>query len=274
MAMGFLAMRQMAERMQEWDIVGKAGAQTLRFKNQIEEIFWVDEFGSYAGMVDEKLKPQISDFEKEKGEFNHMPSVYLAHSRAGEKSRMVSALKRVDRPMSSNELGVFLGISNPDEGGFMPYSTNMAAVGAFNYGEQEQGLRFLRGTAKCLGHIMPGALPETVASDGDPNKFNLYESSHWEFLQLWSAALYCEGLVWGLLRVEPDAAWGKVKMTPKLPEGWPYAEIKNLRIGQTRLSVRIDKGNKATVTHIDGPELEVIIQDANDETVYASTFEG
>ena len=82
----------------------------------------------------------------------------------------------------------------------------------------------------------------------------------WCYLQLWSAATYIEGLVWGLLRIEPDAAQNKVTMTPKLPKDWSYAEFRNITIGNSRINVRLDKG-KTKVAHIDGPELEIQIQE-------------
>jgi len=107
---------------------------------------------------------------------------------------------------------------------------------------------------RTLGYTMPGAMPEYIAADGDPEKAD----PHWCYLQLWSAATYIEGLVLGLLYLKPDAARGKVSLTPRLPEGWPGFEVRNLVVGGSRFSVRVD-GTDTTVTHLSGPKLDIDI---------------
>ena len=145
----------------------------------------------------------------------------------------------------------------------MPLQTGCAVVSEFNYGRIEQGLRFLRMMARTMGHASPGAFPEALDPDGDLEKFRHFRSAHWNYLQLWSAATYLEGMIWGLLHVEPDAARGTVTMTPRLSKDWPFAEIKNLIIGQSRINVRLDETG-ANVTHVDGPELKITIKEPED----------
>jgi glycogen debranching enzyme len=111
----------------------------------------------------------------------------------------------------------------------------------------------MRTIAETVGHIMPGAIPETVQW-GEPEKFH----PGWNYLQLWSAAKVPQGLVCGLLRIEPDAANNKVVMQPQLPKYWPYAEIKNLKIGKSLINVRLEK-EKIRVKQIKGPKLEIIV---------------
>ena len=252
-AVGFKEFAKMAEHMGDTEQAEKSRALSKDFLKQVEEMFWVDDPGMYVGMLDDDNNPMISPRMKDTGEIDEGTTVVMAWAGLVDAARVNHVFDWIDKPVYWCDYGIGYKVA---QGALMPYGTNKAAVGAFNYGRQEQGLRLLRCTARCTGHIMPGAIPETIMGDGDPEKFNIYESSHWEFLQLWSAALYVEGLIWGLIRVEPDAARGKLTLTPRLPEGWPHAEVKNLKIGKSRINVRIDKDG-AKVTHVDGPKLDV-----------------
>ena len=249
--MGFRPMALMARRMGDDATADAATELYEKYLKQIEEIFWSEKDSLYASFVDENNKPVIQGSMGWPGGTFSEP-LSTAYSGAAERSRVERAMSILETPSYTSEFGVYL---HPQRDVSMPITTGIAAIGEFNYGRLEQGLRYLRMIAKTTGHIMPGGLPEYVHPSGDPELFPPTSC----YSQLWSAAMFTEGMVWGLLRLEPDAAKDKITMTPRLPEGWPHFEFRNLIIGNSRINVRVDKtGTK--VTYVEGPELDVTIK--------------
>ena len=252
---GCTSFANIAERLGDADTARSARANAEHYRQQMEELFWVEEYGMYASHLDGDNKPVIN---REDDNWSSMKVNFLSVGCTGiaDRDRMIRAFDQLDDPKFSTEYGVMLHITQDE---IMPCTTGWVARAEFNYGRLEQGMEYLRMTARTLGNCMPGAMPEVLDPHGDISLFRHFESPHWNYLQLWSAALFTEGMIWGVLRIEPDAARGTVTMTPRLPKGWPSAEFKNITIGSSRMNVRVDtKGTK--VTHVDGPELEIAIK--------------
>ena len=252
--LGFECVAKMAERLGDKETQDKCLGHAAHFRKQMEEMFWMEDEGYYASRVGKDNKPSIPPKEKLK-EGMH-PGIFegVGYSGVGRKDRVERALSLFEDPCYTNKYGLYF--ANDLEFN-MPITTGCAAVSEFNYGRIEPGMRFVRMVAETLGNVMPGAVPEYIRADGDPDKAN----PDWCYLQLWSAALYIEALVLGIVRVEPDAARGTVSLTPRLPEGWPQAEFKNLIVGQTRSDVRLQKGKPTQVTVVEGPPLDMTINE-------------
>ena len=252
LAMGYRAFANLAERAGDTEAAAKARAQAEEFQRQIEELFWVEEPAGYASSLDSDNKPVV-DLEEE---FWGRPFEGIAYTFVGRKDRMVKVLERFDGPQFATEFGVPLSSGRNCN---MPVTTGKAAIAEFNYGRQEQGLEFVRMMSRAIGHAMPGAAPEGMDPYGDLSKFRHFRSAHWNYLQLWSAAFIPEGLLWGILRLEPDAPRNAATMTPSLPEGWPGVKFRNITIGNSRIDVTLDEKG-AKVTHVDGPKLKIDIR--------------
>ena len=249
---GFESVAKMAERLGDDETAKICRKHAEHFLKQVEELFWMEDHGYYAGRLGEDNKPIAPPLDEIK---RHMhPGIFegVAYSAVADAERVKRALALFEDPCYTNKYGLYFDNSLVFN---MPITTGCAAVSEFTYGRLEPGMRFVRMIEKTLGYVMPGAVPEYISADGDPEKAN----PDWCYLQLWSAALYLEALVLGIVRVEPDAARGKVCLTPRLPEGWPLAEFSNLMVGQTRFNVRIERDKPAKVTNVDGPELEITI---------------
>ena len=256
---GLDALASMADQIRDVDTAEQCKKERAELKRQMEEIFWDEDSGLYASVVDENNKPVIeSDQGWPAGTFSEPLSA--AYSGAADRARIARALSVVEGPSYTGDFGLYL---RPDRDVTMPIGTGMAAVGEFNYDRLEQGMRFIRMIAMTVGHVMPGAAPEYVHPSGDLSKFLMDDSC---YLQLWSAAMLTEGLLWGLLHIEPNAANGKVAISPRLPAGWTGYEIKNITVGSSRFSVMVSAGDGrgevcADVTHVDGPKLDISIGD-------------
>ena len=245
---GFDAMAKLAERMGEPDVAEICQSEVDTMMRQVEELFWVEKEGFYAGQLDQNNKP-VTDAEKKFWSCMHT-SIVAAYDRVVDKDRIARALSRAEGDPYTCKWGIYLA----ENAGIMPYTAGRAGVGEFNYGRIDEGMMFIKTIARTMGHIMPGGFPETVDNTGDPERFMVT----WPFVQLWSAAHVTHGLVHGLLRVEPDAANNTVTMTPKLPTGWPGAVVRNLLIGKSKIDVELTtKGT--TVAQTEGPKLAINI---------------
>jgi glycogen debranching enzyme len=247
---GLEALSKIAERIGDNITSEKAIVEARKMRRQIEDLFWYDAHGLYVSALDENNKPLVcSEYGWPGGTFSEPLSI--AYWAVGEKSRVVKALSKIESKDYSSDWGVYL---RPERNISMPITTGIAAIGEFNYDRLEQGLRFLRMIARSVGHIMPGAAPEYIHPSGDPKKYPPSSC----YLQLWSAATYVQGLVWGLLHIQPDIAHNRVVMKPKLPNSWLYTEFKNVILGKSKIDVKIKK-EKIEVNQVAGPKLEVTL---------------
>jgi glycogen debranching enzyme len=244
---GFEAFAEMAERKGDKYASEKVKIEAKNLRRQTEDLFWIEKQDLYANIIDDKNKP-APGIHNQFWSYMHT-SMIAAYCKAADKSRIERALSKIEKPPYTGEWGIYLAPGAD----IMPYTTGKAAVAEFNYGRIEEGLQYIRMMAKTVGHIMPGAVPETINKNGDPKKF----LPGWCYLQLWSAAHINQGLVWGLLHPEPDAAKNKIVLKPQLPKDWPYAKIKNLKVGKSLINVRLEK-KKFEVKKIHGPRIEII----------------
>jgi glycogen debranching enzyme len=245
---GVDAMWRLAERVGDAETARRCRSEAELMKRQLEELFWVEEQGLYARSLDRNNKP-VSDAEDQFWSDMHT-TLELAYEKAADANRIAKALSRIEGKPYTSAWGIYLAPGAC----IMPYTAGKAAVGEFNYGRVDQGMRYVRTIARTMGHIMPGGFPETVDASGDPKK----SYPGWPFVQLWSASHVAQGLVWGLLGIEPDAAGRTVRLKPRLPAGWTTAEFRNLTIGQSKIGMRIERG-KAEIIQADGPKLKIDI---------------
>jgi glycogen debranching enzyme len=245
---GVDAMWRLAERVGDVETGRRCRSEAELMKRQLEELFWVEEQNLYTGSLDRNNKP-VSDEKNQFWSYMHT-TLELAYGKAADANRMAKALSRIEGKPYSSAWGIYLAPGAC----IMPYTAGKAAVGEFNYGRVDQGMRYVRTIARTMGHIMPGGFPETVDASGDPKK----SYPGWPFVQLWSASHVAHGLVWGLLGIEPDAAGRTVRLKPRLPAGWTTAEFRDLTIGQSKIGMRIERG-KAEIIQADGPKLKIDI---------------
>jgi len=249
---GLDALGKMAVRLGDAETAKKCAFENAKFRSQVEDFFWSEEFGVYATFIDDDNKPLLRDDRGwPAGTFCAPASV--AYAMAGDASRVNRALDYLERPEYNSDWGLYLSWNKDC---LMPITHGQAAIGEFNYNRLEQGMRYVRDIAKTTHHFMPGALPEYTTPDGDPTKFDPI----WCFCQLWSAANLTEGMMWGLLHIEPDAARKTVTITPRLPKGWDRMEFTNIIVGDTRFNVKVE-GGTTTVTSVSGPELDITVKE-------------
>lgn len=122
--------------------------------------------------------------------------------------------------------------------------TGLMALAAFRQGRAELGLALSRAIAQTTRHGSPGCFKELI-----PQGLC--------FVQLWSAALYVQAIVEGLLGLNPDASAHRLEVTPCLPAAFPEVQIRNLSIGSHRLNLTITP-DSLHLEHLSGSEALIV----------------
>lgn len=117
--------------------------------------------------------------------------------------------------------------------------TALLSKAAYCYGELELGLEMLRHVAETLDTGSIGLFHELIPEGAC-------------IVQLWSAASLLRGVVEDLFGAVVDAGAHSLTVTPRLPLGWGYAALENLRFGDHWVSLRVEQG-RVTVIHEEGP---------------------
>ena len=100
-----------------------------------------------------------------------------------------------------------------------PFSNNVLALGAFNYGDSALGWERLRLTAR-----LPLELGTLGAME---NAYPVVD----DILQLWSCAPYLEAVIGGLTGVVPRAPFNRLELFPQPPGDLEFFQLRDLSFG-------------------------------------------
>jgi len=118
--------------------------------------------------------------------------------------------------------------------------TGLLALAALQLGENDLGLKLLKSIAITTETGTLGTFKELI-----PEGLC--------FIQLWSAGLFLQGVVEGVLGIQPQAHKHALSVEPHLPADWDEVRIRGLLVGQHMLSLRIG-ANRLEIEHLDGPQ--------------------
>lgn len=139
--------------------------------------------------------------------------------------------------------------------------TAVLSHAAYRYGHSEFGFEMLSHLTQTLDHGSIGMFHELIP-DGMC------------FVQLWSGAVFVRGVIEDLLGIEVRADLHSVRLAPRLPQSWNYAELKQLTFGAHTITVYVTRDSIA-VYHASGPELlHVAIQTASGQEITSSLEPG
>jgi hypothetical protein len=123
--------------------------------------------------------------------------------------------------------------------------TGLLALAAFRHGRAELGLRLLQAIASTTRHGAPGMFKELI-----PEGLC--------FVQLWSAALYLQGVVVGMLGLSPEAHRGRVTVQPALPPQLAELVVRGVPIAAQVLDIDVSRESIA-ISHVAGVQpLELV----------------
>src|SRR5262249_37763136 len=110
----------------------------------------------------------------------------------------------------------------------------------FRYGQPSLGVRLLENIALTASYGTLGAFKELIP-------IGLC------FVQLWSAGLYLQSIIEGLLGLRPLAHQHQLAISPRLPASWPWVRLNGLVVGEHILTVQV-MPSSLDVQHSAGPE--------------------
>ncbi len=113
-------------------------------------------------------------------------------------------------------------------GASMSISTGALAAAEVAYGRLERALAYARQIASSLDLHMPGAISE-MSPDGGC------------FVQAWSGYGVVHPVTAGVFGVAPDAARRRLVLRPRLPDGWPRAALRGLRVGTATFDIVVER---------------------------------
>jgi hypothetical protein len=126
----------------------------------------------------------------------------------------------------------------------MSINTGALAVAQLMYGHVDPASHSIRTIVRTLDQHMPGAISEISPDRGC-------------FVQAWSGYGVAWPVVSQIFGLQPDALRRRLVVSPQFPTSWPQAEIRNVRVGNTRCDVIWD-GTSVRV-EVNDPGWEVVV---------------
>ena len=189
-------------------------ARAAELRQHFEQDWWIAAEGMYADSLHTDLRPQLD---------GHWTVVLPLQLGLAADARARQSLDRIEREWL-NEWGLVHTRTAEERVWTLP--TGLLALTAFRYGRPELGLRLLLNIAETTRHGMLGVFKELIP-------IGLC------FVQLWSAGLYLQGMIEGLLGLQPLAHRHRLVIEPQLPAGWPSVQLSELAVGVHTLTLRI-----------------------------------
>jgi glycogen debranching enzyme len=189
---------------------GYAGELAARFESD----WWIDHEGMYADSLHLDGRQQFD------GHWTVLLPV-LTGIAAPEHAQRV--LHRIMREWV-NEWGMVHTRSADMRVWTLP--TGLLALAAFRNGKADTGIQSLRAVGTTARYGTLGTLKELI-----PQGLC--------FIQLWSAALFVQGITEGLFGLSPHAHRHELVIEPHLPPGWSGATLHGLRVGDQTLELHV-----------------------------------
>ena len=120
------------------------------------------------------------------------------------------------------------------------------AVGCFNYGKGDYGLKLIKSSAACatqLKNKMMGAF-----STINPDPRNDPGSNDNKIMYSWDVGPYLESIISGLMGVKANAFENLVTFMPFVPEGWSNMALRDFQTGDNVVDFIYANG-KWTISH-------------------------
>jgi len=140
-------------------------------------------------------------------------------------------------------------------GAIWPLFTGWAAAAEYRYGWAEQAFRHVMSTIYAFDDFGLGYTEEVLNG-------LIYKPTGVCSHQCWSETNAVYPLITGMLGFSPDALQRRVRLLPQPPAHWPFFKVSNLRVGDSRFDLEMDKGEKViwTLKLTQGKPLDVVFQ--------------
>jgi hypothetical protein len=204
------------------------GARLSELGRRFEMDWWLEDEQMYADSLHTDGTPKFD---------GHWTVVLPLQLGMAEPARARCSLERIEREWV-NRWGLVHTREREELVWTLP--TGLLALTAFRYDKPDLGIRLLQSIAETASYGTLGAFKELIP-------IGLC------FVQLWSAGLYAQGIIEGLLGLNPLAHQHQLSIKPCLPAGWPRARLSAVAVGAHTLTVEIWRDG-LDIQHVNGPE--------------------
>lgn len=131
----------------------------------------------------------------------------------------VTGIDRDEERESSNKWEVFSYV-----GAVMTLPTGVQAIAEANYGNTEESYQYLQMLENSFGYALPGSMYEVSPDYG-------------MIVQAWNIYAAAVPIVEHYFGIRPKAYDNKVTVEPRMPANWDNVSLKNVRIGNNKISI-------------------------------------
>ena len=191
--------------------------------------FWIDEERMWADSLAEDHTKKLDGY---------WTVAVPMETGVADPDKGLKALERIEREWV-NEYGMVHTREREPLVWTLP--TGVLATAEYRYGRGEMGWRLTANIAETMYTGMLGAFKELI-----PEGLC--------FMQLWSPALYLQGVVQGLFGVQPTAHESRLDVLPQVPAAWSFARIEDLPVGGHLVNLHYgrDAVDRLVVEHAEG----------------------
>lgn len=232
------------------DALGKPDkAATLRAKaadlfRKFNEVFWDEESGFYAYMLDGDKKP-VWTVASNPG--------HLLWSGIVPPDRAARVVARLMAPDMNSGWGIrTLSSAHPaynpysyQKGSVWPHDNSLIALGFKRYGFHEQVSRIARDISGAASHFQQNQLPELYSGVGREGGGFPVQYLGANVPQAWAAGT-CFALIQAILGIQPDAPNNRLYVEPELPSWLPDITLSDLSFGGNTLDIAFRREGHTT----------------------------
>lgn len=240
----WLRMAEIFDALQRPGAAHELRAKAAKMFRQFNDIFWDEDSGFYAFMLDGEKRPV---FTVASNPGHCLYSGLIAPERA------VRVIARLLAPDMNSGWGIrTLSAAHPSYnpyayqlGAVWPHDNALIAAGCKRYGFAAEAGRIARDISGAASHFMLNQLPELYAGiERDGTTFPVqYRGAN--VPQAWAAGSAFM-LLQTLLGIEPDAPHGVLYVDPTLPDWLPDITLHGVRLGAREFDIRFWRDGPAT----------------------------
>ncbi|MBO9561565.1 MAG: hypothetical protein J7621_02280 [Niastella sp.] len=125
-----------------------------------------------------------------------------------------------------------------------PLYGGWASLTSFSSGLYKAGYQYLMSNALVYRDWAPGSIEETLNGD-------IYKPNGVCANQCWSETMVVQPAIEGMLGLQTDAVQHKMQLAPYFPWHWPFAQVRNIRMGNTLLQMQLKRTAQQTIYELD-----------------------
>jgi len=244
---GLRALERLATDCGDADTASWAAGRAFRLETTFDRDWWMPDARLYADSLNAENHPVLQ---------RHWIGVMPMTAGLATVRHATAALDRLEsatftQPSGLVHTGGERRAGSDDDHRVWTIANAMMAVAEANYGRLEQALRYMRPIAAAIDLEMPGALPEVLPSPGYEVFGDLCDRLM--FMQAWSAYGAQWPVVHHFLGIRPDAPARVLSVVPHLPSSCPKLSVRNLRVGDSAMSVTARRLRDGYSIEVDAP---------------------